>query len=436
MPNSPRPAAPKRATKRKGKRKPTWILVARGDDIQAIHFRPRMVLTVGVAFLTFSALYVGATAYLLMRDGDEQVRIADARLVQQARQAQQEQLLEGYEDRIAALRAEIDHISSRRALDHATVSEKVDRVLDMQQTLDERQRLLARLADAARRAGFDIPPPPPPARPAGGPQASATPIAKPVAVLASANGQTTAPSAATPAETAPSDAALDQVESEIAAMELEQQQLVGSLATRVASRTDRLATLLSKLGRRVPKARAENVGGPYVPARAGDDRLADFGADVEDLANQLSRYATARKIVAGLPLSAPIANAPITSGFGTRTDPFLGRPAMHTGIDFRAQRGAPARAVSAGTVVAAEWNGGYGNMVDIDLGNGIVTRYGHLSSIEVKVGDRVKAGSRIGKVGSTGRSTGPHLHYEIRISGEPIDPMRFLNAGREISALL
>jgi murein DD-endopeptidase MepM/ murein hydrolase activator NlpD len=109
---------------------------------------------------------------------------------------------------------------------------------------------------------------------------------------------------------------------------------------------------------------------------------------------------------------------------------------MHTGIDFRAPRGMPARSVAAGTVIAAEWNGGYGNMVDVDHGNGVVTRYGHLSAITVRVGDHVEAGGKIGRVGSTGRSTGPHLHYEIRLDGDAIDPMRFIKAGREMAALL
>ena len=87
-------------------------------------------------------------------------------------------------------------------------------------------------------------------------------------------------------------------------------------------------------------------------------------------------------------------------------------------------------------MVSAGWTGGYGNMVDVDHGNGVVTRYGHLSAITVKVGDTVAAGGRIGRVGSTGRSTGPHLHYEIRVGGEPIDPMRFLTVGKEMATLL
>ena len=123
-----------------------------------------------------------------------------------------------------------------------------------------------------------------------------------------------------------------------------------------------------------------------------------------------------------------------TSGFGVRSDPFLGRPAMHTGLDFRAAQGDPVRVTANGKVVSAGWAGGYGRMVEVDHGNGLSTRYGHLSEIGVKVGEYVKIGQVIGAVGSTGRSTGPHLHYETRIDGEAVDPQRFLRAGIRLSA--
>ena len=102
---------------------------------------------------------------------------------------------------------------------------------------------------------------------------------------------------------------------------------------------------------------------------------------------------------------------------------------MHTGLDFRAASGDPVRATANGKVVSSGWAGGYGRMVEIDHGNGLSTRYGHLSEIGVKVGDPIKIGQVIGAVGSTGRSTGPHLHYETRIDGEAVDPQKFLRAG-------
>jgi murein DD-endopeptidase MepM/ murein hydrolase activator NlpD len=107
---------------------------------------------------------------------------------------------------------------------------------------------------------------------------------------------------------------------------------------------------------------------------------------------------------------------------------------MHTGLDFRAATGDPVRATANGKVSSSGWMGGYGRMVEVDHGNGLSTRYGHLSEIHVKVGDVVKIGQVIGAVGSTGRSTGPHLHYETRIDGDAVDPQKFLRAGVRLSS--
>jgi murein DD-endopeptidase MepM/ murein hydrolase activator NlpD len=123
-------------------------------------------------------------------------------------------------------------------------------------------------------------------------------------------------------------------------------------------------------------------------------------------------------------------------GFGPRRDPIIGRPAFHSGIDFRAPPGAPIKSAGAGTVVSAGWNGGYGRMVEVDHGNGITTRYAHMSRISVSRGDKVETGTVLGRVGSTGRSTGPHLHFEVRKGGEAVDPRPFLRAGRKIADLI
>jgi murein DD-endopeptidase MepM/ murein hydrolase activator NlpD len=124
-----------------------------------------------------------------------------------------------------------------------------------------------------------------------------------------------------------------------------------------------------------------------------------------------------------------------SSNFGVRIDPFLNRPAMHTGIDFRGNTGEPVRATASGTVTAAGWSGGYGRMVEVEHANGVATRYGHLSEIDVKVGQPIKIGQVVGRLGSTGRSTGPHLHYETRVDGEAVDPEKFLRAGVKLGAI-
>ena len=135
----------------------------------------------------------------------------------------------------------------------------------------------------------------------------------------------------------------------------------------------------------------------------------------------------ARKLM--LPSQQPLAEAPVGSGFGWRIDPFTGHSALHTGLDFEGPIGTPILAAAGGVVVRQELNPAYGNMVEIDHGNGLVTRYAHASRVFVKVGDLVKRGQQIAAVGTTGRSTGPHLHFEVLVQGVPQDPRKFL-AGR------
>ncbi len=134
---------------------------------------------------------------------------------------------------------------------------------------------------------------------------------------------------------------------------------------------------------------------------------------------------------ASLPTLAPVDYPALSSSFGWRRNPVSGRHAMHEGLDFAAPRGTPIRAASGGLVVSAGFQPGYGKMVEIDHGNGLHTRYAHASSLLVKVGDLVRQGQLVAKVGSTGRSTGAHLHFEIRMAGYPLDPTLFLQPARD-----
>ena len=138
-----------------------------------------------------------------------------------------------------------------------------------------------------------------------------------------------------------------------------------------------------------------------------------------------------------VPVRKPVVGeVDMSSPFGMRMDPFMKGPAIHTGLDLRGDNGDPVRATANGTVTIAGWQGGYGKMVEVDHGNGFTTRYGHLSEIDVKVGQTVRIGQTIGKIGSTGRSTGPHLHYETRIDGEAVDPQKFLRAGLRLGGAI
>ncbi len=133
-----------------------------------------------------------------------------------------------------------------------------------------------------------------------------------------------------------------------------------------------------------------------------------------------------------VPSSAPV-DGPIGSGFGFRTDPFTHRPALHTGLDFPADPGTPIFAAAGGVVLSAGPHPQYGQLVELDHGNGLVTRYAHTSRMLVKQGDLVKRGQKIAEVGSTGRSTGPHLHFEVLVEGVQQNPAKFLSSPGAVS---
>jgi murein DD-endopeptidase MepM/ murein hydrolase activator NlpD len=133
-----------------------------------------------------------------------------------------------------------------------------------------------------------------------------------------------------------------------------------------------------------------------------------------------------------LPTAQPVPGSHLGSYFGWRIDPITGRSALHSGLDFQADPGTPILAAAGGVVVVQEYHAGYGNMVEIDHGKGLITRYAHASEVFVKKGDLIKRGQKIAAVGTTGRSTGPHLHFEVLADGTPQDPQKFLLAGGSV----
>jgi murein DD-endopeptidase MepM/ murein hydrolase activator NlpD len=198
----------------------------------------------------------------------------------------------------------------------------------------------------------------------------------------------------------------------------------------------RMRGVLADLGLgAVARSATEGVGGPFVPYRLAS-AATPFERQVHHIAVARAQADKLARTLATVPLRQPVTGELDTSsGFGVRIDPFLNRPAMHTGIDFRGNVGEPVRATASGTVSAAGWSGGYGRMVEVEHANGVATRYGHLSEIDVKVGQPIRIGQVVGRLGSTGRSTGPHLHYETRVDGEAVDPDKFLRAGLKLGAI-
>ena len=181
-----------------------------------------------------------------------------------------------------------------------------------------------------------------------------------------------------------------------------------------------------------PKAMSRDtqqaMGGPFEAITGGDDIDPRF----ERLGLSLARMAVLERALDGIPQVVPASVENITSGFGYRRDPFNGHGAMHAGIDFKGAMGSPIFAAAEGRVTFAGWKSGYGQAIEITHGNGMLTRYAHLSRIDVKVGQSVAAGATIGGLGSTGRSTGPHLHFEVRINDRAVNPRPFLEAAPDV----
>ncbi len=179
----------------------------------------------------------------------------------------------------------------------------------------------------------------------------------------------------------------------------------------------------------------QGSGGPFVAAPPSTRDDADPMAGDASLNADLMRWDLLRDVVRSLPLAEPIAAYEVSSRFGRRADPFNRRMAVHQGLDFVAPLKTPVVATASGTVVFADWKGSYGRLVEISHGPRVVTRYAHLAKILVKEGETVRTGDRIGLLGSSGRSSGPHLHYEVLFDDVHRDPMMFIQAGRSAPLL-
>ena len=338
-----------------------------------------------------------------------------------------------YEDRIAELRAQIDRFSSRQLIDQEAYEKKLEQILRRQAALESRAGALNGLGDitgAIRQpahggsSGEPRANAPKPARDKG---AMVIPLDRGsdsrTGILAKSAGGV--------------GGAIERLLASLDRLEKRQAAMVGSMAENYDAKARRIRGVLAELGLDLGKPSGDGaVGGPFVPAH--------MTKEAPGFEPQLNRIQTARAQIARLtrtlgtlPVRKPVdGDIELQSGFGVRTDPFLGTPAMHTGLDLHGETGDPVRATADGTVVAAGWSGGYGRVVDIDHHNGLSTRYAHLSSIDVRVGQSIKSRQIVGKIGSTGRSTGPHLHYETRLKGEPVDPQKFLRAAERLDGTL
>jgi murein DD-endopeptidase MepM/ murein hydrolase activator NlpD len=358
--------------------------------------------------------------------------------------ARQTEMQNAYEDRIAELRAKVDRTTSRQLLDQEQFDQKLEQVTRRQTTLESRAAALATLPDITGSIRG-------PSRGSADPAASSAPKPSPISdtviFVAPPDREARLESRAPIASQAPNnkfarnqgvDNALARLQSSLDQIEGRQLAALNSLEDSMETRVRRMRGVFTDLGLDMAQLEAATprtaMGGPFVPVKLGAD-AGPFERQLYRLNITRAKMDRLNRTLTLVPYRKPvIGEVEFTSGFGVRSDPFLGRPAMHTGLDFRAASGDPVRATANGKVVSSGWSGGYGRMVEIDHGNGLSTRYGHLSEINVKVGDTVRIGQVIGTVGSTGRSTGPHLHYETRIDGDAVDPQKFLRAGVRLSA--
>ena len=205
--------------------------------------------------------------------------------------------------------------------------------------------------------------------------------------------------------------------------------------TRIAdARSQKAAAAIREFGLD-PKSLASGsqtgMGGPFIPffgkkeKSVRDPRFTKMFAAVEQMEAM-------ERALAGIPTSMPASVSLMSSDFGYRSDPFTGGGAMHSGLDFKGPHGTEILAAADGVVTSTGWQGGYGKCIEITHANGLVTRYAHLSGIDITLGQNVKRGVQIGRMGSTGRSTGSHLHFEVRMNGQAINPMKFLEANPDV----
>lgn len=376
---------------------------------------------VGILFL-----WSGFTAfYLLFRDDALRMLVVH-----------QTELVRQYDAQIATLQTQVQRLQSLKLVEQERVDRKVAELARKQSLVEERQDTLAKLEQKTAR---ETPAPAP-----RGPLPDTFPVLERETPKPSPISDQTTPAPA-PLRSAKTRAAINlaildrtqPIETRLAALgeglariESKQQETLARTDDALADSEERARAVLADLGISAPATKLlAAAGGPFIPFVKGDA----FDQKLAKARETAANLSDLDVVLASVPVRFPVPRqSEITSPFGARADPFFHQLALHSGVDFRGQPGELVRATAAGRVTVAGYQGGYGLMVEIDHGKGFVTRYGHLSAIEANTGDIVQPGDVVGRIGTTGRSTGPHLHYEVRVTGEATDPMRYLRAGERL----
>ncbi|HTW54702.1 MAG TPA: peptidoglycan DD-metalloendopeptidase family protein [Stellaceae bacterium] len=342
--------------------------------------------------------------------------------------AQLSQQLHMAEAERATLAARLSKAEADLAQQQVKQSDLMNQIDQWQKKLEEmssdRDRLKARVGELEKQSALRH------AQPA---VAAATPApvatAAPAAVAAARPAPTEPPQRVAGVLNAPLPNAAQMVVSAPAAVASAAGAVMTAPVVVAHGAVDHIARVLASAGVDVGHLFADmgvnrDEGGPFIPAH---------GQMVDSLSPQ--KLAALQTLVKTLPVRVPIENYRVTSPFGERTDPFNGRAAFHPGIDLAAPYGEPVYAAAPGVVTFSGYRSDYGKIVEVDHGHGIVTRYSHLARCTVNVGERVATGTEVGLEGSTGRSTGPHLLYEIDVNGEPQDPEKFFELSRFVQAV-
>jgi murein DD-endopeptidase MepM/ murein hydrolase activator NlpD len=321
---------------------------------------------------------------------------------------QQDKILAAYEERLTELRVEVDRLHSRNYAQAGDLNLQLQELSQQQELLAEQHELVRILVGKAGELGIE-------------------------AATLSDDGVGEAQTVGGLRLPMTGNEAVDATARAIGDMMQESSFAIAAISNEANDRTDVIVTELQGLGIEVAMP---GIGGPLLPP-VETAEATDLVDNANAVMSALRRYQAARGALASAPVHMPISEPyRQSSSFGNRKDPFTGGRAFHAGLDFAAATGTPVAAAGDGTVSFAGRRSGYGNVVEVTHGNGFVTRYAHLSAILVEKGETVSTGDQIARVGSTGRSTGPHLHFEVREADRPLDPRVFLESGKRMLGVL
>ncbi|WP_291399236.1 M23 family metallopeptidase [Devosia sp.] len=306
-----------------------------------------------------------------------------------------------YEARLAQLRRDVDRLRSRETASSGSTALKVQDLTQLQLQLAEQLSTVRLLGSKVADLGIAV-------------------FQKPLPSIRRDN------------ETSPKVGPIDRIELELRDMEQETVTALGALTEIVTLSAEAITEELTQLGHPPQFDARLGVGGPLLEAADMAPVVPTF--DLGPALAAIDRLTTVRLAMERTPVHPPVATSRVSSGYGLRSDPFTGQKAFHSGIDFPAPTGTPVSSAASGVVSFVGWKDGYGRVVEITHASGLVSRYPHLSKALVAEGDEVEADARIALVGSTGRSTGPHLHFELRQGDNAIDPAPFLKAGKRLEA--